>query len=54
MALYTAGKEVSIRSGPLRGVQGVVLQDTHQKWVVVSLNLLQRSVAAKVDRIYLA
>jgi transcription antitermination factor NusG len=48
------GREICLKSGPLRGIQGVVVNDTHHKWVVVTLHLLQRSVAAKVDRAYLA
>ncbi len=48
-----SGQEVCIRSGPLRGVNGVVVDDTHERWLVLSLHLLQRSVAVKVERAYL-
>jgi transcription antitermination factor NusG len=44
------GNEVSVASGPLRGLQGLVVDTTQEKWLVVSLNLLQRSVAVKLDR----
>jgi transcription antitermination factor NusG len=44
------GQEVWLKSGPLKGVQGVVVDETHQKWVVLSVHLLQRSVAVKVER----
>jgi transcription termination/antitermination protein NusG len=44
------GQEVLVESGPLRGVQGVVVDATHAQWLVVSVNLLRRSVAVRVDR----
>jgi len=44
------GREVWLKSGPLEGIQGVVIDETHQKWVVLSVHLLQRSVAVKVER----
>lgn len=44
------GQPVCLKSGPLRGVEGVLLNDTHHRWLVVSVNLLQRSVAVKVER----
>jgi transcriptional antiterminator NusG len=46
------GNEIRVTSGPLHGVQGVVLDDKHNKWIVISIDLLQRSIAAKVDRAY--
>jgi transcription antitermination factor NusG len=48
-----AGQQVSMKSGPLQGLEGVVIDETHHKWLVLSLHLLQRSVAVKVDRVYL-
>jgi transcription antitermination factor NusG len=48
------GQEVSLESGPLRGVQGVVVDANDQKWLVVSVNLLRRSVAVKVEREFLS
>jgi transcription antitermination factor NusG len=44
------GQEVSLESGPLQGVQGVVVDASNEKWLVVSVNLLRRSVAVKLDR----
>jgi transcription termination/antitermination protein NusG len=44
------GQELCIQSGPLRGVRGVLVDASDQRWLVVSIHLLQRSVAAKVDR----
>lgn len=47
------GEQVCLKAGPLRGVEGVVVENGHQKWIVVSVHLLQRSVAVRVDRNYL-
>jgi transcription termination/antitermination protein NusG len=47
------GDEVSLDSGPLKGVEGVVVDASNGKWLVVSVNLLRRSVAVKVDREFL-
>jgi transcription antitermination factor NusG len=47
------GQEVSVESGPLEGVQGVVVDASNERWLVVSVNLLRRSVAVKLDREFL-
>jgi transcription antitermination factor NusG len=47
------GQEVCLDSGPLQGVQGVVLDASNEKWLVVSVSLLRRSVAVKLDREFL-
>ncbi len=44
------GQQVCLKSGPLRGVEGVVMDETHYKWLILSVHLLQRSVAIKVER----
>jgi transcription termination/antitermination protein NusG len=44
------GKEVRLKSGPLRGLEGIVVEESNQTWVVISVHLLQRSVALKVER----
>ena len=44
------GQEVTLDSGPLRGIQGVVVDTSNEKWLVVSVNLLRRSVAVKIER----
>ena len=44
------GQEVRLTSGPLRCIQGVVVDVSNEKWLVVSVHLLQRSVAVKVER----
>jgi transcription antitermination factor NusG len=44
------GQRIRVRTGPLRGVEGVVVEhkDTHR--LVVSVTLLQRSIAVDVER----
>jgi transcription termination/antitermination protein NusG len=49
----SVGEEVYVTAGPLRGLKGVVVDERHEKWLVLSIHLLRRSVAAKVDRSYL-
>jgi transcriptional antiterminator NusG len=44
------GERIHLRSGPLRGVEGVVMDETHDDWLILSVHLLQRSLAVKVDR----
>ncbi len=45
-----AGQQVQFEAGPLRGLQGSVAAASNSKWLVVSIHLLQRSVAVKMDR----
>jgi transcription antitermination factor NusG len=44
------GEPVYIAEGPLRGISGVVVAASNQRWLVVSVSLLRRSVAVKLDR----
>jgi transcription termination/antitermination protein NusG len=44
------GQTVRLNSGPFRGIQGVVLDDSQEKWLVISVHVLRRSVAVKIDR----
>jgi transcription antitermination factor NusG len=44
------GQSVLIEQGPLAGVQGILLEVKGTWRLVVSIHLLQRSVAAQVDR----
>jgi transcriptional antiterminator RfaH len=44
------GNEVCVTSGPLRGLQGLIVDTSQEKWLVVSMNLLHRSVAVKLHR----
>lgn len=45
-----AGQEVRLNSGPLRGAKGVVIDSCDSRWLVISVHLLRRSIAVKVDR----
>jgi transcription antitermination factor NusG len=44
------GRNIEIRTGPLRGVQGVILAHQGEDRMVVSVTLLQRSIAVAVER----
>lgn len=45
-----AGQAVLIERGPLTGVEGILVEVKGTTRLVVSVNLLQRSVSAEVDR----
>jgi transcription antitermination factor NusG len=45
-----AGQRVRVTEGSLRGVEGVLTQVKNRDRIVVSLSLLQRSVAVELDR----
>lgn len=45
-----AGQPITIEHGPLAGFDGTVLQVKGQYRLIVQISLLQRSVAAEVDR----
>jgi transcription antitermination factor NusG len=44
------GDRITIMEGPLKGIDGMLVKSKNNFKVVVSVNLLQRSVAAEVDR----
>jgi transcription termination/antitermination protein NusG len=44
-----AGDRVRVERGPLRGLEGTLLRDGSNARLVVSVELLQRSIAAEVD-----
>jgi transcription antitermination factor NusG len=49
----TAGAKVNILEGPLKGVEGILVQDavqTSDPRLVVSVTLLQRSISVEIDR----
>lgn len=48
------GERVRIDDGPLRNVEGILAHADDIDQVVVSVTLLQRSVAVKVDRAWLS
>lgn len=44
------GDQIFLTAGPLRGLSGVIVDARNEKWLVVSVDLLRRSIAVKVDR----
>jgi len=44
------GQQVRVRSGPLQGLEGVVLQIRNTYQLIVSVPLLSRSVSVLIDR----
>jgi transcription antitermination factor NusG len=44
------GQTVLIEGGPLTGLEGILVEMKGKRRLVVSINLLQRSVSAEVDR----
>jgi transcription antitermination factor NusG len=49
-AYLSAGQLVRLEQGPLAGLEGVLLETRKQFRVVVSVHLLQRSVAVEIER----
>jgi transcription antitermination factor NusG len=47
--LITQGRKVRVTAGPLAGLQGIVVRRKGQIEVVVSLELIQRSVLVEID-----
>ena len=45
-----AGTEVTMTSGPFQGVRGTIVDSMNSQWLVVSVNILQRAVAVRIDR----
>ena len=45
-----AGQRVRIDHGPLRGVEGIILEQKDEWRMIVSVELLQRSVSVLLDR----
>ena len=45
-----AGQKIAVTRGPLSGVEGFLVSSKNQHRLVVSIQLLQRSVAAEIDR----
>jgi len=44
-----AGRQMRVKHGPLRGLQGVLLRRKEGFRLVLSLDLIQRSIAVEVD-----
>ena len=49
----TAGAKVRIAAGPLQGIEGVVVAHKNSTRLIVSVDLLKRSVAVELDRQWL-
>jgi transcription termination/antitermination protein NusG len=47
---FPPGQQVRVIDGPLRGVCGVVSEQLDDKWLVLSVHILHRSVAVKLER----
>lgn len=47
------GKKVSVAAGPLEGLEGIVMNHKNGSRLLISVDLLQRSVAVEVDRAWL-
>ena len=45
-----AGQKIAVTHGPLSGVEGFLVNSKNRYRLVVSIQLLQRSVAAEIDR----
>lgn len=45
-----AGDTVLIEQGPLSGIEGILVRSKGKFRIVVSLNLVQRSISAEIDR----
>lgn len=48
-----AGQRIRLQSGPLRGVEGVVVEHKDANRLIVSVSILQRSIAVNVERHWL-
>jgi transcription antitermination factor NusG len=44
-----AGRRVRVRRGPLEGFEGILVRRKHKFRIVVSIDLIMRSIAAEVD-----
>jgi transcription termination/antitermination protein NusG len=47
---FCPGQEIALNEGPLKGIRGFVLDASNERWLIVSIHMLQRSVAVKLDR----
>jgi transcription termination/antitermination protein NusG len=47
------GSKVHLHDGPLRGLEGIMVEDRKTR-LILSLTLLQRSVAVEIDRTWIA
>jgi len=45
----TAGDHVRVKTGPLEGIEGILVRKKNHERLVLSVGLLQRSVALEID-----
>ncbi len=45
----SAGRRVRVRSGPLRGLEGIIVRTKERCRIVLTIHLIMRSVAVEVD-----
>lgn len=50
-AYLTVGRRVRLKSGPLAGIEGILLRRKGNCRVVISIELIQRSVALEMDEV---
>jgi transcription antitermination factor NusG len=43
------GQHVVVRKGPLAGMEGILLSQPNRYRIVISISLLQRSIATEID-----
>jgi transcription antitermination factor NusG len=48
------GQVVYLDQGPLRGLSGIVLTRTHESKLIISVQLLKRSIAVEIDRTWIS
>jgi len=48
--LLNTGQRVRVERGPLAGIEGILSELRSRSRIVVSVSLLQRSVAVEIDR----
>lgn len=46
----TEGQRVQVREGPLEGVEGILVRKKNELRIVLSVEMLQRSVSMEIDR----
>jgi len=47
--LLTVGQKAYIRTGPLAGLQGIVVRNNNNLRIVLTLDLIQQSIVVEVD-----
>ena len=50
--VFKEGQPVKVSVGPLAGTEGFVVRDTAKTLLIISISLLQRSVAARIERVW--